>query len=98
VPIVGLLVALIPIFNGLFFGSALSVVLAGLTIEQWAVIAVSIAGLIVKEPQVEAELRKIHTSVDKLIDDIKTHGHVVAAKNAHALYSAPPLPSLTWWV
>ncbi len=83
----GLLVALVPILEGLLGGSSVGSVLGGLTLAQW----VSIAGAVLNlaEPEIEPKLKtdvegifRAHPILSALLDDVRNFGPQVAAQNA----------------
>jgi len=83
----GILVALIPIFQGALAGQAIGAVIAALTLQQWAGIAGAIAGFAVAElepstqTQIDA-LLKSHPVLVQLIADVEKLGPQKAAANA----------------
>lgn len=96
-----IIIALVPILQGLFAGTAINVVLAGLTISQWATIAGAIAGFITPivedalKPEVEAAIRGLHPVMNQMFDDVKNHGPQVAASNAVAFdFEKPSNPGM----
>jgi hypothetical protein len=84
-----LLVALIPVIEGLAAGTPLALILSGLTIAQWVQIAAGVATLVT--PIVEADapkvltfLENLHPAFSKLIADVKSVGPSQAATNAQS--------------
>ena len=86
-----LIIALVPILTGAFAGRAIAIVLAGLTIGQWAAIAGAIANIAAPavedalKPEVEAALRALHPVLDNLWAEVKSVGADVASRNAFSL-------------
>ena len=96
-----LIIAMVPILTGLFAGTAVETVLAGLTIGQWAAIAGAIATLLTPaiedalKPEVETAMRGLHPAFNQLFDDVRKHGPQQAANNAVAFgFEEPSNPGM----
>ena len=77
-----ILIALLPILQGLLAGGAVSTVLGGLTVAVGGALA---AALLSREsPQIESQITKLHPAFDKLLSDAKKFGPQAAAENAMA--------------
>jgi hypothetical protein len=84
-----LLVALIPVFEGLAAGTSWSLILSGLTLAQWVQISAAIVTMItpvieVDAPKVLTFLENLHPAFVKLIADVKSVGPSQAATNAQS--------------
>jgi hypothetical protein len=77
-----ILIALLPILQGLLAGTAVGTVLGGLTVGQWVAIAAAL--LTLETPEIESQITKLHPAFDKLLADAKQFGPQVAAENAVA--------------
>lgn len=95
-----LIIAMVPIMTGLFAGHAVAVVLAGLTLPEWAAVAAAIATIMVPQTavsgaeiatakKVEESFRNLHPALDQLWADVVKLGPNQAAKNAATGFTWP---------
>lgn len=83
-----LILALLPILEGLFAGTAVPTILGALTLAQWGSLAAAIANLAapaiedVLKPEVSKGIAGLHPILAQLIDDIEKFGPQTAAEKA----------------